>query len=222
MTNYKTHIFILCLSVGLSTFLPSAVFPLAGIGEVDSTFHFNRYAKLKWAHPGDTCEGGDNYCLKLEKANRGTFKGLDCSLEEINLPENTSIPIILARRSTDNTWLVYDLANEAFIIEAATFDDATAEWNSRALPVLSLIDTSNPDQFLSETYASIKRKWSLRAFYFFPPCLLLSVVFGGLAVVFHKKYSQSGLKEKLGFSIVFTILFGVTIICLSVFVWAMR
>jgi len=144
MANSKIIIFTICLSIWLITFIPSTAFPLAGIGEVDSTFHFNQYANLIWAHPGDICDGDDFYCLRLEKVGHGIFEGLEYSLEEINIPENKSIPIILARRSMDDKWLVYDLANEAYLIEAAAFNDAFAEWTSRGFNALSFIDANNP------------------------------------------------------------------------------
>jgi hypothetical protein len=222
IANSKIVILIICLSIGLIAFIPSTAFPLAGIGEVDSTFHFNQYANLNWVHPGDICDGDDSYCLRLEKVQHGIFEGLEYSLEEINIPKNKSIPIILARRSMDNTWLVYDLANEAYLIEATAFKDAYAEWKSRGFNALSFIDTKNPDKFLSETNESIKRKWRLKAFFYFTPCLILSIVFGSLAISFHNKYSKSDLKENLALSIVFIVLFGITIIFVSIFIWAMH
>ena len=219
----KRFIFI---SIWLIVFIPSTAFPLAGIGETGSIFHFNQYANLNWAHPGDICDGDDSYCLRLEKVEHGIFEGFEYSLEEINIPENKSIPVIMARRSIDGTWLIYDLENEAYLIEAAAVDDAFAEWTSRGFNSLSFIDAKNPaktpDKFLNETNKSIKLKWRLKAFSYLPICLVLSIVFGSLAISFHNKYSKSELKENLVLSAVFTILFGITIIFVSIFIWVMH
>lgn len=226
MTNSKTISLIICMSIWLIVFSPSTAFSLAGIGEIDSIFHFNQYANLKWAHPGDICDGDDPYCLRLEKVEHEIFVGLEGSLEEINVPENKSIPVIMARRSMDDTWLIYDLANEAYLIEAATFEDASAEWTSGGFNSLSFIDAKNPaktpDKFLNETDESIRLKWRLKAFSYLPLCLILSIVFGSLAISFHNKYSKSDLKKNLVLSAVFTILFGIEIVFISIFFWAMH
>ncbi len=139
MANSKIISPIIFMSIWLIVFIPSTAFPLAGIGEIGSIFHFNQYANLNWAHPGDICDGDDSYCLRLEKVEHGIFEGLEYSLEEINIPENKSIPVIMARRSIDGTWLIYDLENEAYLIEAAEVDDAFAEWTSRGFNSLSLM-----------------------------------------------------------------------------------
>jgi hypothetical protein len=216
-----SHIFIVQL-IWLVTFIPSTAFALAGIAERTSIYHYNHYAELYWAHPGDTCGGNDNYCLSLKKKGNLDFAGLECKFEEINLPKDVSNPIILARRSNDNKWIVYDLRDESHLIESASFNDAYAVWTSTDNNEVSFIDVKNPDQFLNETKKSIRLKWAMRAFFYLVPCIILSIVFGFMAFSSHKKYRKSTSRMELMLWITYTVLCGITVVFVSKFIWAIR
>lgn len=76
---------------------PSVAMPLAGLAEHYATFHYNDHAEVLWAHPGDVCtkdSGGDQFCLSFRKEGGGSFKGLENSLEDINVPIDKSSPYL--------------------------------------------------------------------------------------------------------------------------------
>lgn len=221
MEQYKGIISTISLSVYFLILFPSTAFSLAGIAERTSTFHFNGYANVRWHHPCDICDGDDSYCLSLKKVARGIFEGLEYSLEEINIPETISSPHIIARRSMDDTWLVYDLENEEYLIEATGFNEAHDVWKSLGYGELSFIDSKNPEEYLAETSESIMARWRLGLIlwsaFLFIPCLLLSLLFGSLCFSFHKKYREGGLRKHLILSRVLLVPTGIGILSFLIF-----
>jgi hypothetical protein len=216
-----SHIFIVQLIL-LVTFIPSTAFALAGIAERTSIYHYNHYAELYWAHPGDTCDGNDTYCLSLKKKGNLNFTGLECNFEEINLPKDVLNPIILARRSIDNKWIVYDLRDESYLIDSASFNDAYAVWTSTDNNEVSFIDVKNPDQFLFETKKSIRLKWAMRAFFYFVPCVILTIIFFSLAFMSCRKFRKAKSIARLMLSITYTALCGTFLVFVSIFIWAIH
>ena len=181
--------------------VPSTAMALAGIGEHDSTFHYNKYTKVKWQHPGQFCsrdgETSDLHCFEFARESYEDFEGLERSLEEINVPFDESSPYIIARRSDDSKWLVYDLEKEQPLITGVAYKEALAVWQSLGLLEPDFIDTINPHKFLRETAASKKRRLRVKFALWAFPTLILAVFFGALATEANREYKKEGLKKYL-------------------------
>ncbi|MDX1431125.1 MAG: hypothetical protein R3286_01630 [Gammaproteobacteria bacterium] len=179
-----------------ATLLPGAAVALAGIAEHSYTYHFNRLAQLVWLNPGDGCEGDDKYCLELRKEDGRGFAGVDESLESINLPAERATTIIIARKSGDASWLVYDLDAETYLAEGATRAQALAVWRELGLAEPRFIGAHDVDRYLDETAASKRRRWTeqtmLMIVFRLPPLLLLVLLFGGLGLEFRRRHRRSG------------------------------
>jgi hypothetical protein len=221
MENRKLVISTIAISICLLILSPSRAFSLAGIAERHSTFYLNKYANVRWEHPGDICDGNDYYCLSLEKVEHGVFEGLEYSLEEINIPATKSSPYIIARRSMDDTWLVYDLEKERYVIEATGFNEAHDVWKSLGFAMPSFIDSKSPEEYLAETIESILARWRfgfvLWSAFLFVPCLLLSALLMGLTFSLYKKYRENGLRKHLILSRVLMVSTGIAILFSLIF-----
>jgi hypothetical protein len=215
LIKYKYAFFA---SVVFLSLIPSKVMALAGIGEHDTTFHYNSYAKVSWQHPGEFCirdvETSDRKCLMLIGKSDEDFSGLESSLEEINVPLNESTPYIIARRSSGSKWLVYDLEKEHHLINGVTYNEALAVWQSLGLPEPAFIDSIDPAKFLRETAASQKRRLTIRLFPFaivgFVPGMILFVFLGCMANTRYRKYKKEGTKKSLFHARLLMILTGLT------------
>jgi hypothetical protein len=189
--------------------MPSQALALAGIAEHSYTYHFNRFTQLEWVSPGDICEGDDKFCLDLRREGHRGFKGIDGSLEAINVPSDQSSPYIIARKSIDDTWFVYHLGKEKFLIEGATLDEALSVWTSLGLVAAEFIESRNPDEHLEETADSIKTRWSWQIVFMamglLVPSLLLMLVFGGLTRAFSRGHRNSGSRLQLVLARVFMV-----------------
>jgi hypothetical protein len=210
------------LSAGLllaALLLPFRAVALAGLAEHYLTYQFNRYAQLVWVNPGDVCEGSDKYCLDLVKEDRRGFAGIDGSLEAINVPSDPTSPYIIARRSADDRWFVYDLGEEAFLMGTGTLEQALGVWADRGLADPVFIESHNPDQYLEETPESFRTRWGWQLVFMamglVVPCLLALVAFGLLARAFRRGYRKSGSRYKLVLARVFmvpTVLAGIVLL----------
>jgi hypothetical protein len=189
--------------------VPSRALALAGLAEHYYTYHFNRFAQLVWVSPGDLCEGSDKYCLDLSREDQRDFEGISGSLEAINVPSDSSSPYIVARKSIDDTWFVYHLGEEKFLIEGATRDEALSVWAELGLVDPTFIDSRNVDEYLEETADSFNTRWTwqiaLMAMSLVFPCLLLVLVFGGLTQAFRRGHRKSGSRLKLILARVFMV-----------------
>jgi hypothetical protein len=189
--------------------LPPRAVALAGLAEHYYTYHFNPLAHLVWANPGDLCEGDDNYCLDLIKTDRRNFEGIIGSLEAINVPTDPSSPYVIARRSSDETWFVYHLGDETFLIRDAALEQALSRWEDLGLTEPVFIESRNVDQHLEETAESLKSRWSwqivLMAMSLLVPCFLLALVFGALANVFKRRHLKGGSRLQLILARVFMV-----------------
>lgn len=206
--------------------VPLEALALAGLAEHSYTYHFNRFAQLGWANPGDLCEGGDKYCLDLRKEGYGNFKGISGSLEAINVPSDPSSATIIARKSIDDTWFVYHLGEEKFLIQGAPLDEALSVWAELGLVVPVFIDSRNPDEHLEETADSIESRWTwqvaLMAMSLVVPCLLLMLVFAGLTQAFRRGHRKSGSRLQLVLARVFMVPTGlagiVLVVCVGILI----
>jgi len=189
--------------------LPSRALALAGLAEHYYTYHFNRFAQLVWVNPGDLCEGSDKYCLDLIKKDRRDFEGIGGSLEAINVPSDPSSPYIIARRSTDDSWFVYHLGEETFLVRGATLEQALDLWANRGLADPVFIDSRNPDEHLEETAESFRTRWGWQivfmAMALVVPCLLALLIFGALAQAFRRGHRKGGSRVQLILARVFMI-----------------
>ncbi len=192
-------------SIVLLIFIPSNALALAGIGEHDTTFHYNKYTQVRLEHPGQFCirdgDRSDLHCLKFVRESYEDFKGLESSLEEINVPIDESSPFIIARRSSDSKWLIYDLEIEQHLIRGVSYNEALTLWLSMNLFEPNFVDTINPEKFLHETAASKKRRFELKLVllsgFGWLPMLILAVILGVLTTKVNRQYKKEGSKEYL-------------------------
>ena len=205
-----------CFLTVLFTLVPSTAMALAGLGEHDSTFHYNTYTKVIWQHPGEFCdkdsETSDRYCLEFKRENREGFKDLESSLEEINAPSDPFTPYIIAKRSGDGKWLVYDLEKEKHLITGVAYLEALFVWQSLGLSEPSFIDSINPEKFLTETATSLKRRLKLKFTFWVFPAFVLSILFGILAADSNREHKKAGLKRYLILYRLFTSLAGLSVL----------
>ncbi len=205
MTRCELIKYQILASMVLLILVPSNALALAGIGEHDTTFHFNQYTQVSWQHPGQFCirdgDRSDLRCLEFVREGSEDFKDLESSLEEINVPTDESSPFIIARRSSDSKWLVYDLENEHHLIRGVSYNEALNLWQSLNLFEPNFVDTINPEKFLRETAESKKRrlvfKLALWSGFGWFPMLILAVILGALTTSVNRKYKKEGSKEYL-------------------------
>ncbi len=209
------HLVNLALAVAVlaAAMLPFKALALAGLAEHYYTYNFNRLARLEQASPGDLCEGSDKYCLNLRSGDHRDFKGIRGSLEAINVPSDPSSPYIIARKSIDDTWFVYHLGEEKFLIQGAPLDEALPVWADLGLVVPVFIDSRNPDEHLEETADSFKARWTwqivLMAMSLVVPCVLLMLVFGGLVQAFRRGHRKTGSRLQRVLARVFMVPAGI-------------
>jgi len=193
----------------LGALVPLRAVALAGFAEHSRTLHFNRFAELRWQSPGDACEGEDPFCLELVRPGGYEHAGVDESLEAINVPEDPASPYVLAQRSSDGSWLVYDLGAQRFVAERAGRTEALAAWRRLGLAEPELIDARSPERHLRETGASALQRWrerTLLTLVFELPALLLAVLlFGGIALGLGRDYRRSGSRPRLALCVVFAL-----------------
>lgn len=189
--------------------IPLPALALAGFAEHSSTYQFNRFAELRWDSPGDGCEGDDKFCLELVRRSGTGFANIDGSLEAINVPVDPSSPYVVAQRSSDLSWLVYDLAAEAFLVERARRDEAFAAWRRLGLAEPRLVDAHGPERYLEETAASVEQRWRertiLKIYFELPPLLIAALLFGAIGLGLARSYRRTGSRLRLALCVVFTL-----------------
>lgn len=195
------------ISVLFLTLFPSVAMSLAGFAEHYSTFHYSDYAKVLWAHPGDVCtrdRGSDQFCFSLRREGNGSFKELENSLEEINVPVDTSSPYVIARRSIDSKWLVYDLEAEQYLANKINRDEALAVWKSLGLTEPRFVDPRAPTDHLEETVESIETRRDIQltmwVYMSLWPSLVLGALFGIPTLLSYRRYKKTRAKKYLIFS----------------------
>lgn len=186
---------------------PSVAMPLAGFAEHYSTFHYSDYAKVLWAHPGDVCtrdRGSDQFCFSFSKEGNGSFKELENSLEEINVPVDRSSPYVIARRSIDSKWLVYDLEKEQYLVNKVKRNEALTVWKSLGLTEPGFVDPRAPTDHLEETAESIETRRDIQLTMWVYMSLWPSLVFGALfgipTLLSYRRYKKTRSKKYLIFS----------------------
>ena len=111
------HTLVLCIGL-----LPSLAFALAGIAERTSFFHYNDFTIIERGHPSDMCSGPNKWCLALVGEGYRDFKGIDSTFEQLNIPSDSATLYIVGQRSSDNSWLVYDLQKEQILVLRTTLE----------------------------------------------------------------------------------------------------
>ncbi|HTD52704.1 MAG TPA: hypothetical protein VK780_06750 [Thermoanaerobaculia bacterium] len=143
----------LLLSIALAC-VPAAAGATAGFAETHSDLHYNHSANLHWIHPGDGCDSW-RYCFSLEKndARSHFFRDLYLSLRKINVPEDEG-PLILAQASSDETWLVYDLDAEQYLVRSVPYETALRAWVASGRKPPRFADAEKGARGLSRTWRS--------------------------------------------------------------------
>ena len=126
---------------------------------------------------------------------------MESSLEEINVPVDESTPYVIARRSLDSKWLVYDLEKEQHLINEVAYSEALAVWQSLGLSEPDFVDTISPEKLLRETAASRKRAFTIKlipiAILGFGPGIILFVFLGCRTDTQYRKYKKERQKKRL-------------------------
>jgi len=164
----------LLLSIALAC-APAAAGATAGFAETHSDLHYNRSATLHWIHPGDGCDSG-RYCFTLEKkeVQSRLFRGLYLSLRKINVPEDDG-PLILAQASSDETWLVYDLDAEQYLVRSVPYETALRTWVASGRKPPRLADAEKGARGLSQTWRSRSEGLSFLLLLFSPLIVFLAL-----------------------------------------------
>jgi len=181
--------------------LPHPVCALAGLAEHDRSYTFNRFAHLVAVSPGDICEGGDKYCILLVRVDGRRYEGTDGTLEAVNVPGDAGSPYVLARRSRDDAWLVFDLGTDTIIAESADMDDVLAVWEELGQSPPELMQTRTVAGHLKETRDSVVFRWGIQIVFLamgaLIPSLLLLVIFRGIARAFKRGHHDTGSRVRL-------------------------
>ena len=182
-----------------ATVLAPRAFALAGIGEHQRTYVYNRFADLVAVSPGDVCEGADKYCLLLVRPDGREYRHLGGSLEAVSAPSDA--PYVLARRSLDNAWLVFDLGTDTVLVESADEEGALAVWEELGQSGPELLNVRDVADRLDETRDSLMLRWGfqivLLAAGAVVPSLVLLLIFGGLARASRRGYHDTGSRIRL-------------------------
>ena len=181
--------------------LPGPAGALAGLAEHDRTYVYNRFANLVAVAPGDLCDGADNYCVVLVRPDGRVFRGTDGTLEAVSVPTDARSPYVLARRSVDDAWLVFDLGTDTVLAESLDMEGALAVWQDLGQAEPELVDARTADGRLEETRDSRMARWGtqivLLAMGALIPSLLLLLVFGGLARASKRAHHDTGSAMRL-------------------------
>lgn len=187
--------------------LSPRAFALAGLGEHQRTYEYNRFANLVAVSPGDLCEGADKYCLLLMRPDGREFRHLGGSLETVSAPSEA--PYVLARRSLDDAWLVFDLGTDTILVESADEEGALAVWEDLGQSDPELLNVRNVASRLDETRDSLMLRWGfqivLLALGAIVPSLVLLLIFGGLARALKRGYHDTGSQIRLVLARIFML-----------------
>lgn len=194
----------LVLFIGL---LPSLALALAGIGERSSFFHYNNFTSIERGHPSDFCSGSTKWCLALYKEGYRNLKGIDSTFEQLNIPSDSATPYLIGQRSSDNSWLVYDLEKEQVLIADTEYQKVIDVWNSLGLAQPTYVNARNTRQLLTKTKDSKVLRWKrdLQMYLFLGlfPFTLVALIFWYLNRKTKQQYKQTKSKVSLLFSYMF-------------------
>ena len=147
---------ITVLFIGL---LPSLAFALAGIGERSSFFHYNDLTLIERGHPSDFCSGPTHWCNALYREGYRNFKGIDSTFEQLNIPSDSATPYLIGQRSSDNSWLVYNLQKEQILIADMDYQKVIDVWYSLGFKQPTYVNARNTRELLTETKDSKSFRW---------------------------------------------------------------
>lgn len=144
------------MAIALALALTPAAPATVGLAEWSRQLHYNQFALLV-VHHGDVCDGSDKECISLEPKQQSLygFRQLPCSLEQINLPINSTQPLVIAQRSSDLHWLVYDLQADTLLFEDPSYQAALSFWSARGLATPTLVDPFQAHDHLWPTASSL-------------------------------------------------------------------
>lgn len=189
--------------------LPTRALALAGLAEHDRTYAYNRFANLVVVRPGDICEGADKYCLLLVRPDGRRYGGTGGTLEAVNVPADPRSPYVLARRSVDDAWLVFDLGTDTVLIESPDRQGALDVWEELGQESPELVDTGSAASALDETRQSMLFRWGFQAVFIamaaLIPSLVLLLIFGGLTRAMKRGYHDTGSRIRLVLARIFMV-----------------
>lgn len=195
---------ITVLFIGL---LPSLAFALAGIGERSSFFHYNDFTLIERGHPSDFCSGPTHWCIALYREGYRNFKGIDSTFEQLNIPSDSATPYLIGQRSSDNSWLVYDLQKEQILIADMDYQKVIDVWYSLGFTQPTYVNARNTRELLTETKDSKSFRWKrdLQMYLIFGlfPFTPVALIFWYLS----RKTKQQYQKTKSDVSLVFSYIF---------------
>ena len=197
---------ITVLFIGL---LPSLAFALAGIGERSSFFHYNDFTLIERRHPSDFCTGPTNWCLALYREGYRDFKGIDSTFEQLNIPSDSSTPYLIGQRSSDNSWLVYDLQKEQILIADMDYQKVIDVWYSLGFTQPTYVNARNTRELLTETKDSKSFRWKrdLQMYLIFGlfPFTPVALIFWYLSRKTKQQYQKTTSDVSLVFSYIFIV-----------------
>ena len=195
------------LACAMAAVLAPRAFALAGLGEHQRTYAYNRFANLVAVSPGDACEGAHKYCLLLVRPDGREYRRIGGSLEAVSAPSEA--PYVLARRSLDDAWLVFDLGTDTLLAESADEEGALAVWEDLGQASPELLNVHDVAGRLRETRDSLVLRWGfqivLLAMAAVIPSLLLLLIFGGLARSLKRGHHDTGSRIRLVLARVFML-----------------
>lgn len=203
----KIHLWgSLVLFIGL---VPSLAFALAGIGERTSFFHYNDFTLIERGHPSDFCSGPTNWCLALYREGYRDFKGIDSTFVQLNIPSDSATPYLIGQRSSDNSWLVYDLQKEQILIADTDYKKVIDVWHSLGLAKPIYVNARNTRELLTETKDSKIFRWKkdLQIYLFFGlfPFTPVALIFWYLSRKTKEQYKRTKSNVSMIFSYIFIV-----------------
>lgn len=220
----KIHWGPLVLFIGL---LPSLALALAGIGERSSFFQYNDFTFIERGHPSDICSGPTKWCLALNREGYRDFKGIDSTFEQLNVPTDHARPYLIGQRSSDNSWLVYDLQKEQILIADTDYQKVIDVWYSLGLAQPKYVNARNTRELLTETNDSKAFRWKrdLQMYLFFGliPFAPVALIFWYLSRKTRQQYKKTKSQVSIALSYIFIIpVFVIIYMAISSFVAIIR
>jgi hypothetical protein len=122
-------------------------------------YRYSRQAVIHLCRPFEINEPcpGPPWTLVLQKADGSSFLGLT-ELDEINLPPAPPTSWILAKRTGDERWVIYDLDRGQYRAEEREFASVLSIWRSRALGDPRLIQASQVESNLPRTFLTFRSR----------------------------------------------------------------
>ena len=167
---------------------PSLAHATAGFAERHSDLAYNSVAAVHWIHPGDGCDCGSTCFQLVPREDRfGRFKGLECSLDKISVPETRDQTLVMAQCCADGAWVVYDLASQQVLARMQDPREALLIWMAHGLPSPKFADAQHGAHGLHQTWGSRFEDWAYLALMWLPLLLVLCLVVGLVKFVIELK-----------------------------------